>query len=118
MVMGKTIDNLYFEAYYRENLAVINLKSEVFNFITDLDESQVMMDFIRDAEHNHDVKGLLILNEPGCLGEEAYDDFIRSILGNSDPDDEKEVPAFHAENYQVPADQYPEPVPPLPGRIP
>ena len=96
--MGKTIDNLYIEAYYRENLAVINLKSEVFSFITKLDESQVMMDFIREAEHDHDVKGLLILNEPGCLGEKAYDDFIRSILGNIDPDDEKEVPTFQQKN--------------------
>ncbi len=96
--MGKTIDNLYFEASVTDNLAVIDLKAEAFKLITDLTESQVMMDFIREAEHNPAVKGLLLLSEPGCLGEEAYDVFIRGILGETDPMDDKDVRIFLEKN--------------------
>jgi enoyl-CoA hydratase/carnithine racemase len=98
MVMGKLLDNVYFEAFVQDNLAVINFKTEAFTFITSLTESQVMMDFLREMEHNHEVKGLLLVNEPGCLGEEAYDVFIRSILDEHEPMDEKDVPTFIAKN--------------------
>jgi len=96
--MPKLIDNLYFEASVTDNLAVIDLKAEAFKLITDLTESQVMMDFIRDAEHNPSVKGLLLISEPGCLGEEAYDVFIRSILGDTDPMDDRDVRVFLEKN--------------------
>jgi enoyl-CoA hydratase/carnithine racemase len=56
------------------------------------------MDFIRDAEHNHKVKGLLLLNRPGSLGEEAYDTFMRSILKGDKPAEDDEVPAFLQKN--------------------
>jgi enoyl-CoA hydratase/carnithine racemase len=96
--MPKLIDNHYLEASVTGNLAVIDLKADAFKLITDLTESQVMMDFIRDAEHNPAVKGLLLLSEPGCLGEKAYDVFIRSILGEADPMDDKDVPVFLEKN--------------------
>ena len=96
--MGKIIDNLYFEASIEDHIALINFKSQAFELMTSLAESQVMMDFIKDAEYNHAVKGLLLLSEPDCLGEEAYDVFIRSILSESDPMDEKDVPTFLQKN--------------------
>lgn len=66
--MVKSIDNKYFEASVQENLAVISIKSGAFELITSLEDSQVMMDFIRDAEYDQSVKGLLLLNHPDCLG--------------------------------------------------
>jgi enoyl-CoA hydratase/carnithine racemase len=98
MAMEKIIDNLYFEASIQDSLAVISLKSEAFELITSLTESQVMMDFIREAEHNHAVKGLLLLNQPHCLGEDAYDVFIRSILREDDSLEDKDVPTFLQKN--------------------
>jgi enoyl-CoA hydratase/carnithine racemase len=96
--MDKIIDNLYFEAYIRDHLAIVNLKKEAFQLITSITESQVMMDFLRDAEYNSSVKGLLLLNEPGCLGEPAYDAFIHSILKEDDITDNKEAPTFIQKN--------------------
>jgi enoyl-CoA hydratase/carnithine racemase len=96
--MGKVIDNLYFEASIGDNLAVVSFKAEAFELISSITESQVMMDFIRDAEYNNAVKGLLLLNQPGCLGENAYDQFIRSILKEDDTLENKDVPTFLERN--------------------
>jgi len=96
--MGKIIDNLYFEASIQDNLAIVSFKSEAFELITSIADSQVMMDFIREAEINPAVKGLLLLNEPNCLGEQAYDQFIRSILLEDDSQENRDVPAFLQKN--------------------
>jgi len=96
--MGKIIDNLYFEASIEENLAIVCFKAEAFELITSINDSQLMMDFIREAEHNHAVKGLLLLNQPGVLGEEVYDVFIRSILKEDDSLEDKDVPTFLQKN--------------------
>ncbi len=95
--MQAVIDNLYFEASVQDQLAVVTFKSEVFDMITSLTESQVMMEFIREAEYDRSVRGLLLLNHPGCMGEQAYGRFMRSILkeaGDNDPD----VPDFIQKN--------------------
>ena len=96
--MDKIIDNLYFESSIRDNLAIVKLKTEAFELITSITESQVMMDFLKDAEYNSSVKGLLLLNEPGCLGEAAYDAFIHSILEESDITENRDVPTFIQKN--------------------
>jgi enoyl-CoA hydratase/carnithine racemase len=96
--MRKIIDNVYFEASIDCNLALVTLKTKSFDLITSLSESEVLMDFIRDAEHNPAVRGLLFLNEPDCLGEKAYDEFIRSILKDDGPVDSKDVPNFLQRN--------------------
>lgn len=96
--MGKIIDNLYFEAAIEDHLAMVSFKSDAFEFITSIDDSQVMMDFIREAEHNQAVKGLLLLNEPYCLGEEAYDAFIKGILKEENSPGGKDTPTFIQKN--------------------
>jgi enoyl-CoA hydratase/carnithine racemase len=96
--MDKIIDNVYFDASVINNLAVVSLKSEAFELITSLTDSQVMMDFIREAEYNASVKGLLLLNHPGCLGEQAYDQFVRSILLEDDSLENKDMPTFLQKN--------------------
>jgi enoyl-CoA hydratase/carnithine racemase len=97
--MKKIIDNQYFEASQDCHLAVIDLKSDVFDLITSVSESQVLMDFLREVEYDKNVKGLLLLNEPGCLGEAVYDQFLRSIL-KEDEASEKDVPAFLQKNVR------------------
>ena len=96
--MTKIIDNLYIEASIKENLAIINLKSEAFELITNISESQVLMDFLREAEYDTEVKGLLLLNEPECLGEAAYHAFIHSILNENGITENKDVPTFIQKN--------------------
>ena len=98
--MGKIIDNQYYEASIQDNLAIVSFKSEAFELITNIAESQVMMDFIRDAEHDPSVKGLLLLNRKDSLGEQAYDRFIRSILAEDESLENKDVPTFLQKNIR------------------
>lgn len=96
--MGKIIDNLYYDASIQDNLAIISFKAEAFELITSVNDSQVLMDFIRDAEYNASVKGLLLLNEPECMGELAYDQFIRSIKKEDNLLENNDVPTFLQKN--------------------
>jgi len=76
----RNIDNRFLSAYRHENLAVVIIKNDVFELITSLSESQVLMDFLREAAHNNQVKGVLFLNQSECLGETSYEQFIRGIM--------------------------------------
>jgi enoyl-CoA hydratase/carnithine racemase len=82
--MVTLIDNTYFRASKRDQLAIITFKSRIFDLITSVEDSQVMMDFLRQAEMDKEVKALMLLNQPGCLGEEAYDEFLHKILNKED----------------------------------
>lgn len=67
-------------SYLKEDIAVIKIKCNVFDTLTDLVESGKMISIIQLAERIPDVKALLILNEPGCMDEEKYDQFLHRIL--------------------------------------
>ena len=95
--MERKLDNKYLEAYKQENIAVVYLKDHIFELITSMEESQVMMAFIKEMEHDPEVKGLLLLNRPGCMDEDEYDHFIRSIL-KEDNSESKDVPTFLQKN--------------------
>lgn len=67
-------------SYLKEDIAVIKIKSNVFDTLTDLAESGKMISLIQLAERIPDVKALLVTNEPGCMDEQKYDEFLHRIL--------------------------------------
>ncbi|UCH94500.1 MAG: enoyl-CoA hydratase/isomerase family protein [Candidatus Aminicenantes bacterium] len=69
-----------FQSYLHEDIAVIKIKCNVFETITDLAESGKLLSLIQLAERIPDVKALVVLNEPGCMDEEEYDKFLHRIL--------------------------------------
>jgi enoyl-CoA hydratase/carnithine racemase len=78
-------DEFNFEAremksYLKEDIAVIKIKCNVFDTLTDLAESGKLLSLIQTAERIPDVKALLVINEPGCMDEEEYDRFLKRIL--------------------------------------
>jgi len=81
-----------FHSYLNEDIAVINIKCKVFETITSLGESGKLLSLIQLAERIPDVKALVILNQPGCMGEEEYDKFLHRILARGiDPDEEEGI---------------------------
>ena len=52
-------------SYLKEDIAVIKIKSNVFDTLTDLAESGKMISLIQVAERIPDVKALLVTNDPG-----------------------------------------------------
>ncbi len=89
--MPNTIDNNFFEAYVQDRLAIINFKSHVYDLLSSLNDSQVLMDFIKESEYDKQVRGILLLNQSDCLGAEAYDAFLRKISKMDDNRDEVQI---------------------------
>jgi len=82
-------DGFFFETnelktYLKDEIAVIKVKGNVFGTITDLAESGKFLSLIDMAEKNPDIKALLLINEPGCLGEDEYDTFLRKVLSREE----------------------------------
>jgi enoyl-CoA hydratase/carnithine racemase len=99
--MEQIIDNQYFTASKDDQLAIVRFKSEVFELITDVDVSQNLTDFIKETEHDKKIKGLMLSNEPRCLGEKVYDEFMQSILHESSlKADDIEVATFTEKNIR------------------
>jgi enoyl-CoA hydratase/carnithine racemase len=61
-------------------LAVVHFKNEIFELLTNIEQTQALTAFIQQSEHDRSVRGLAFFNEPGCLGEEAYEKYIKRIV--------------------------------------
>lgn len=90
----ENIDKNSFSTGLEGQVAVINIKEGVFDLVTDIDESNILIDFIKETEGSPDIKALLIINEKGCYGENEYHDFISKILGPQEECTEKSPPKF------------------------
>jgi enoyl-CoA hydratase/carnithine racemase len=84
--METIIDNSFFSASKDSPVAVVKFRKDIFDLISNIDDSQVLTDFIKETEYDKSIKGLLFLNEPGCLGDEAYDDFLSKIISKKADD--------------------------------
>jgi len=84
----EVIQNQYFEANARGNLAVVKFKKDIFELVTNVDLSQKLIESIRSTENDKNIKGLLLINEPLCFGEEVYEKFMKKIIAVT-ADDEK-----------------------------
>jgi enoyl-CoA hydratase/carnithine racemase len=70
-----------FESSFEDHLVIITIKRGVYELVTDINESNILIDFIKESEGSPEVKAMLIINEPGRYGEEDYDTFITRTLG-------------------------------------
>ncbi|MCP4213698.1 MAG: enoyl-CoA hydratase/isomerase family protein [bacterium] len=69
------------KTYIDDEIAVIKIKSNVFDAIANLAESGKFLSLINTAERINHVKVLMLINCPGCYNEEAYDKFLTKIKG-------------------------------------
>ncbi|MBU2650889.1 MAG: enoyl-CoA hydratase/isomerase family protein [Bacteroidetes bacterium] len=87
-----------FTTYSKGVVAIIRIKSKVFDLVTDLEESELMLDFIKKTEYDPQIMALLIINEPGCYGEDVYEQFMHKILELQPPEDNNANPNFIQKN--------------------
>ena len=83
-----------FDTTIEDSIAIITIKSVLFDLVTDINESNKFLDYIRETEGSSDIKALLIINEKGRYGVEEYDSFVTSILGHQADCDSKSPPRF------------------------
>jgi enoyl-CoA hydratase/carnithine racemase len=98
--MNENISRETFEASVHEQVAEIFLKKGIFGLVTDINESNILIDYIRSAEGNTSVKALFITNEHMILGEQEYDSFIHTIMAMPEPGSESQVPEFTEKNIR------------------
>jgi len=72
--------NEFFEISQQEAMAIIYVKEKVFDFITDVNLSSQLIDFIDQIDHDPNIKALLFFNAPESFDDEQYDKYIYSIM--------------------------------------
>ena len=72
-------ENDQIKCYTAENIGIIKLKSNVFNIVSSLGESSDVFSIFEIAEHDKNIKLLLIMNESCCFSDQEYSEFIGSI---------------------------------------
>ena len=90
----ETFDRKSFSTSFEDDVAIIEIKSVLFDLVTDINESNLLIDYIRKTEGTPEVKALLIINEEGRYGEQEYHEFITNILGPQQECDKKGPPRF------------------------
>ena len=81
-----------FKSYLKENIGIIKIKKNVFEIVTDISESSELFSVLDHAVQDSTIESLLIINEPACLSEEEYDQYLSKILSHEvDETQEKKV---------------------------
>ena len=83
-----------FETNIADRVATIEIKSGVFDLVTDIEESNILINYIKETEGTPEIKALFIINEDGRLGEEDYDAFITKIMAPADEKESNSSPEF------------------------
>jgi enoyl-CoA hydratase/carnithine racemase len=100
MIMSYFTEYNSFVIYPRESVAVIKINDKIFDLVTDLEESDHLMDVIKKSENDKKIMALLITNEPGCFGEDIYDQFIHEILEQHSHTNKDDLPDFTEKNIR------------------
>jgi hypothetical protein len=77
--MKTIISTEFFEISRKDVIAIVRIKKNVFDFISDIELSSELLDFIKSIKGNTEIKALLFYNDPDCVNEEQYDNFIKRI---------------------------------------
>lgn len=78
------------------NLAILKLKMNVYKALTNLPETEILFSFLDSVEKEKTFKAIVIINDKGCLGIDAYEGFINDILrkNGKNIDDFNEIIGF------------------------
>ncbi len=71
-----------FKSYVKENIGIIKIKKNVFEIVTDMSESSELFSVLDHAVYNNRIESLLIINEPACLSEKEYDQYLSKIFSH------------------------------------
>lgn len=88
------INRKSFSTSIEGSIAIITIKEGVFELVTDINESNILLDYIKATEGNPEIKALLTINEEGHYGEKDYDKFIKGIMGPQKDFADKSPPKF------------------------
>lgn len=69
------------DCFIEKNYGVLHTKSNIFESITDLNRDEKIFKWIDRIEHDKELAGILMINEPDCFGCKAYNKFLSNVSG-------------------------------------
>ena len=78
----------------QDEIVIVRIKKNVFEFITDLKLSGELLDFIDNIHQDTKIKALLYYNDPDSFTEEEYDNFLKRIMVNAESRENSDLPCF------------------------
>jgi len=96
----KKIINHFYEIEIKDSLAIILIKKDVFELLTTIDDSNLLINTLKSLQSDSNVKALLFANTPGCYGEKSYDNFVKEIMLLFDENDDCGLPDFWDKNVR------------------
>jgi len=83
------------------NIAILTLSCDIYKILLDLEIGSQIFDWY-DAVEQSELKGVLIINEPECLGEKCYTSFLSDVAGlEITPDNPVGITKFMKENVRA-----------------
>lgn len=92
--------NDFFEISTQNEFAILDIKERVFEFITDINLSGQLNDFLATLDQNQDLKALIFFNSPESFSEKKYDAFIQNIIDQNKPQSPDTPPCYSERNIR------------------
>ncbi len=71
-----------FSCVMENGVAILTIKENAFSSVSKLERNQDIFPWLDLVEKSNDVRGILVLNEKGSMSEDAYAEFLKSIIGD------------------------------------
>ena len=98
--MNIIASNEFFEYSIVDEIALLDIREKVFEFITDVTLSSKLLDLLTGIDHNPELKAFIFFNSPESLNEESYDRFISRIIDRENPCKDNAPPHFREKNVR------------------
>ncbi len=98
--MNKIASNEFYDISIQNEMAVLDVKEKVFDFITDVQLSDKLINFIHKIDYNRDIKALIFINNRESFSEENYERFINRILVENKPGNDCDPPCYCEKNVR------------------
>ncbi len=90
----------FFEISKKDAISIIKIKNNVFDFISDIDLSGKLMDFLNTLSGNTEIKALVFYNDPDCVNETNYARFSKRFMTESKKTDHSLTLGFNQKNVR------------------
>ncbi len=100
----KKMENLitkYYDVTLRDELAIILFKSDVFELLCHRNNFDPFFNVLENLRKDHKIKALIFSNEPDCLGEKAYDNFLKKIMFQENINKDSETSNFDDNHKRI-----------------
>jgi enoyl-CoA hydratase/carnithine racemase len=98
--MENIITSGYYDISNEDDIAIIRIKKNVFEFISDMKQSAGLFDFIDSINSTYQINAIFFYNDPDSFSEEEYDKFINRIMVDATAREESNLPCFTDKNVR------------------